>query len=65
MFAIVALSVSAATTVSFPQYYPPLITFRVSNPYCQYNLPQQDFAMSISQSLAMVPQQEYCPRQIT
>jgi hypothetical protein len=39
LFALLTLSVSAATAVSFPQYNPLLIAFKVNNPYSQYNLP--------------------------
>jgi hypothetical protein len=53
LFALLALSVSAATAVSFPQYNPPSIAFEVNNPYSQYDLPQQDFAATIPQSLAL------------
>jgi hypothetical protein len=47
MFALLAVLVSAATAVSFPQYYLSLIAFGVNNPYSQYDLPQQDFAAII------------------
>jgi hypothetical protein len=64
LFALLALSVSAATALSFPQYNPSSTAFEVNNPYCQYNLPLQDFAASIPQSLALAAQQQYCPCQI-
>jgi hypothetical protein len=63
MFALLVVLVSAATAVSFPQYYPSLIAFGVNNPYFQYDLPQQDFAAISRQSLSMSAQQQYCARQ--
>jgi hypothetical protein len=64
LFALLALSVSDSTGMSFPQYNPSSIAFKVNNPYSQYNLPLHDFAESIPQSLALAAQQQYCPRQI-
>jgi hypothetical protein len=64
LFALLDLSVSAATAVSFPQYNPSSISFEFNYSYSQYNLPQQDFAASIPQSFALASQQQYCPRQI-
>jgi hypothetical protein len=64
MLALLALLVSATTAVSFLQYYPSSIAFGVNNFYSQYNLPQQDFTLSIPQSLAMAAYQQYCPHQI-
>ena len=58
MFALLALSVSAATALSFPQYYLSLIAFELNNPYAQSNLLQQAFATSISPSLAIAIQQQ-------
>jgi hypothetical protein len=63
MFALLAVLVSAATAVSFPQYYPSLIAFGVNNPYSQYDLPRQDVAVISPQSLSMTAQQQYCARQ--
>nr|ANH22217.1 putative storage protein [Eragrostis tef] len=64
LFALLALSVSAATAVTFPQYFTSPIAFEVNNPYALYNPLQQAFASSISPFLAMTIQQQYWPRQI-
>jgi hypothetical protein len=64
LFALLTVLVSTSTIVSFPQYYPSPIAFGVNNPYSQYNLPQQDFAAIIPQSLSMTARQQYCPCQI-
>jgi hypothetical protein len=64
LFALLALSVSATTAACFPQYIPSSTAFEVNNAYSQYNLPQQDFATSIPQSLAMAAQQQYGPHEI-
>jgi hypothetical protein len=56
IFALLALSVSAAIAVSFPQYNLSSIAFGLNNPYAQSNLLQQAFAMSMSPPLAIVVQ---------
>jgi hypothetical protein len=64
VFALLALSESVATAVSFPQYNPSSIPFGVSNPYAQSRLLQQALASSMSPPLVMAIQQQYQPRQI-
>ncbi|XP_062230311.1 22 kDa alpha-zein 4-like [Phragmites australis] len=58
LFAFLALSISVTSAVTFPRYFPSVSVLGATHPSVQYNILQNELAVGISPSSAVIIQQQ-------